>query len=424
MYTLTSTFPIDTNNPCECEWLEWIQHAPPADIKQSSVIGYVMMKHGFDRIAQSRKRAVNQDERQELEAALDRKHQLELSYLQTRIDHISTEKQSIEESLKQKHQLELSFLKAQVEDNPQLRLLHDTISQLRLDIQRRDDEIKRLNKSLIDHLQEQNIAHLRNEIHQRDLQIASLKNTNHSKGIQGENRVHAIMQHTFPTCAVSNTTKTAQESDIHVTDLITGNTIIIECKYKQTITPQDVDKSIRDIHHLNERLGNKLKAYVFYSLRTSNIPRKGHTFEIIDGIPVVWFGTNIDQDPHADARISEAARIANMMGDTVRAIQTTQHHDLKDLTDFLARISENINQNQKTIQQLQDTAQAMVNQTRTLQNTNHNLVTIVASYLKEHALTLPPSSSASAPAVHKCPGCGKEFKRKCDLTKHQCQSTS
>ena len=109
------------------------------------------------------------------------------------------------------------------------------------------------------------------------------------KGQVGEEFVRQILAQACPECEIVNKSKETKCGDLHV---INGadEFVAIEVKNKDVITAADVKKSIADILHLKAiNPARKFAGYIFASLKTRNIPKKGSLFfESIDGIPVIW----------------------------------------------------------------------------------------------------------------------------------------
>ena len=110
------------------------------------------------------------------------------------------------------------------------------------------------------------------------------------KGQIGEETVREILAQNFPSFEIINKTKETNCGDFHIINL-DGTFIAIECKNKHTISALDVSKSTKDILHLKKTsMEKKFAAYLFISLKTKNIPKKGDLlFECIENIPVLWF---------------------------------------------------------------------------------------------------------------------------------------
>ena len=135
---------------------------------------------------------------------------------------------------------------------------------------------------------------LKETVRARENEIALLKNNNIVKGNIGEGLVRGLIAKHYTSFELQDTSGAGAMSDIHV---VNGkeDRIVVECKNKASITLSDVEKSIRDIEVLNDKYGDKFVGYLFVSIRSLNIPRKGEFhFEMIKGKPVVWFGMDVE----------------------------------------------------------------------------------------------------------------------------------
>jgi hypothetical protein len=166
--------------------------------------------------------------------------------------------------------------------------------QLKSEIEALKEENKSLQKDFIKILRDEDITALK-------AQIASLKGSSFSKGIVGETMVKNIMQNTFRSIEIIDKSGCRAESDIHIVREHDNRIVAIECKNKNRITYSDVSKSIRDIHFLKEKYGDNFIGYIFLSLRTSNIPKKGVSMEVICNTPVIWFGADCEEKTSFDS---------------------------------------------------------------------------------------------------------------------------
>lgn len=121
-----------------------------------------------------------------------------------------------------------------------------------------------------------------------------LRGCNHVKGALGEAAVMTALQEAFPSWAFLDTSAKGAQSDFHMTSPCGAHIVAVEVKNKATVTSGDVDKSVRDVGELADRLGGRLVGYVFVSLRSRNIPRKGAlAVERVSGVPVMWYGAEL-----------------------------------------------------------------------------------------------------------------------------------
>lgn len=268
------------------------------------------------------------------------------------------------------------------------------------------------------------VRSLRNEeVMQLQAQIASLKGSNFSKGIVGENSVKAWLSQAFTDCEIIDKSGSAAESDLHIVRP-NGEFIAVECKNKASITLQDVDKSTRDIAFLHEKYGNKFVGYIFVSLRSMNIPRKGAgvlEFHTDATIPVYWYAQPdfTDEDrtvvDFCKALWTISIAVKNLRSKLDQEDNSIESYE-KQLQEFttLTRITmDRLVQNQKAITSIQAAAKA-------IQENNNSALQAITDYFTLNNISIePPRHSASNSQLqHICPECKKQFTRKSDLTKH------
>lgn len=126
-------------------------------------------------------------------------------------------------------------------------------------------------------------------------ELERLRASNHVKGAAGEAAVmHALRESdAFAGWAFEDTSARGAHSDFHMTSPDGARVVAFEVKNKAVVTAGDVEKSARDILELGERLGERLAAYVFASVRTRNVPGRGALrVERVGRVPVLWFGAD------------------------------------------------------------------------------------------------------------------------------------
>ena len=142
------------------------------------------------------------------------------------------------------------------------------------------------------------IAGLEKVIYQKDAELKTLKSCNFVKGMTGENVIMGFLKERYPKHDVIHTGKVAHEGDIHFVNGDIQTLVVVESKYKQSVTREDVDKFCRDVAGVAEK-GGALKCIggVFVSLLTRNIPSKGDVcFEMLGNVPVMFVGfSSVDE---------------------------------------------------------------------------------------------------------------------------------
>jgi hypothetical protein len=251
-------------------------------------------------------------------------------------------------------------------------------------------------------------------------QIAMLKGQNHTKGIIGENAIADLISKVFPEYEVLDKSGTAAESDLHLIRNTDNCFIAIESKNKKTITQQDIDKSVRDISHLKSKYGSRFVGYLFTSLRTPNIPRKGIKFEYNEEIPTIWFG--IDNNDDESCRTQYLQSSLPVMIRLLYSVADSKPHgisaDNTEIQNLLTQHLQRLEQNQKIIA-------SMTLNIKAIQDTNNTMYSSIIEYMTSNGFNTTTSSlKRKVPAttdspVHVCNKCNKEFTRKCDLIRHE-----
>lgn len=181
----------------------------------------------------------------------------------------------------------------------------------------RDTEMRALIGSMQSSLHAPEVERLKEALASSQAEVAVLRGSNHVKGVLGEAAVMAVMQRTFEDWSFTDTSARGAESDFHMANREGDAVVAVEVKNKSSVTLQDVDKSVRDARELSDRLGTRLAAYLFVSVRSRNIPRKGALrLELLAGVPVLWFAVDTPE-----ALGDELARCARVLVDVGLLVQ-------------------------------------------------------------------------------------------------------
>lgn len=236
------------------------------------------------------------------------------------------------------------------------------------------------------------------EILELKTQLTVLQNTNSYKGAIGELQVKDVLSKAFPAYEIKDTSSQNGMSDIHLVDQA-GRVLVIECKNKASVTAQDVNKSMNDIKNIKQKLGEKFVGYMFVSIRSQNIPKKGDLlYEVIEGVPCVWYGTS--QEFSND--VCKLVRLIYMLN----ACQVATCNDFPDKVNTYLRKIQEI---KKNIDSLHNSINAMKTNINSLQSALDWMFDDMSSAL---------GISEPTQLCHVCPQCQAKYKRRGDLERH------
>ena len=205
---------------------------------------------------------------------------------------------------------------------------------------------------------------LRDALSDAQRQTERLKGSNHVKGACGEAAVAAVFRRVFDNWSFINSSAEGAQSDFRLESPHDGSVIVVEVKNKAVVTLGDVNKSVRDVRELLEKLGEgKLAGYAFISLRTTNIPHKGSlAIENVHGVPVLWYGIDTmfaDNNTLGEADAQDMARCARLLADVgrlrARGTEDTKH---AAVMERLAQQLKHIDVTRQTLGALQDALSA------------------------------------------------------------------
>jgi hypothetical protein len=235
------------------------------------------------------------------------------------------------------------------------------------------------------------------EINELKAQLTVLQNSNIYKGDIGELQIKDILTRNFLGYEIKDTSSDVSMSDIHLVDK-DGYIIVIESKNKAIITALDISKSINDIKNIKNKFGDKFIGYLFTSIRSNNIPKKGDLyFEMIDDIPTIWYGTN--------------KTTLMLEHDLIRLIKLLfMHRSYQINTDTT---SSHINEYMRKITEIKKQMDQM-NHSITSLKTNLQSMQSVIEWLYNDMVQLVGNQVAQ----YICPQCNVVYKRKGDLERH------
>jgi archaellum component FlaC len=241
---------MDVSN-CPNDVKMWYHSASENDKIKALVIGYHIVSNGLHKVCEDEIEALRQE-------YTNRTQTLETEY-KTNID-----------AIKEQRSKDIDFYANKFLSIPEIYL------------QKYDDKLN--------NYRQDEITSLKSQISTLNTKLAVMQSTNFYKGEEGENYIKTILNTHFISYEIKDTSSQSKTADIH---LIAPNNkfIAIESKNKQTITAIDIRKTLEDIKNLKQT--DDFIGYLFVSMKSNNIPKKGNLcYEIIDDIPVIWYATN------------------------------------------------------------------------------------------------------------------------------------
>lgn len=359
----------------EAEFLDWYDNNSDK-IKSTLLCGYFMVKHGLD--------VYNQNT-------------LESSW----IDKYSILKKEKNDS-ELKYKESVQFLKEQYDHIQKSNPLNQDIIYWR-------DKHDQLNKEYKDFIKNNTIDKLKSEFDRRESELLTelniFKNTNQYKGAIGEKTIQDILKKEFTNYEIKDTSGSTSMSDIHLINK-DGNIIAIECKNKSTITLQDVEKSMIDIKTLKDKFQDKFLGYLFISIRSKCIPKKGDLYyEIIDSKPVIWYGV----DEINDTELIHLIKIINAHKQGPKDTSS----DLDNIQIKLKSYMKKLSDNKKSVLLINNNIESLKSNVIIMQNNIDWIYQDIFNYVGEE-LILDNAPQTS----HKCSLCNITFNRKNELTRH------
>lgn len=337
------TIQCDLNNDIEKSFVQWL-HSPQVReeqqrLKDAVLIGYYITVNGihafyknyfendFKSICET-ELAKLEREKQDFENRVKYQYEQDKLMFEKRIELLRHEKEQLEQQsqdevkrtvafYEQRYQGEMQLLnighqsalrelqsKFEVASNELATLreqehvsesqLAEQINYLKMMLQEKDERLREAYTSE----KKDRIQVLELLIQQKEAEIHTLKTCNYVKGTLGEQTIMNALREYYPRHDIAYTGKTACEGDIHMTDTQDNTLVLIESKYKQTISRNDIDKFCRDVSAVSEKQTSTMcVGGVFISLLTKNIPGKGDVYmDIIGGIPVLYIGFSNVED--------------------------------------------------------------------------------------------------------------------------------
>lgn len=396
---ITFSVDLDLNNRADSEFLEWYNdNSNKYLLKDALVVGGFIVKHGLNKIF------INDTKDKSV-----LKYTAELNSLNEILNHtIKTYEEQIECIKTQKDEFYGDQIKMMKERIVQLHEGNKDLIQTQVDLVSREyigrceamqQQIQELKCELDNYRQtDYEKIRLKECLKQKDNEIAILRSNNIVKGNLGEELVKNIISKWFCDLEILDMSGQGSMSDIHLVNK-NDQRIVIECKNKANIALTDIDKSMRDIETLKETYSNKFGAYIFISIKSYNIPRKGEfCFEIINNIPVIWFG--VDFENHPDLSEKEFVNVVKIMISMIKVLEDKGDLDKDTFIMKIKDIMKNIAEQKKTIGSLNTTLATMkIHVDKISTNTNdiyNDLKNMIGDHIEND--------------IHECRKCKKTFK--------------
>lgn len=380
---ITIPITIDLSVQHEAEFLDWYDNFPEK-IKPTLLCGFFMVKHGLD------------------------------VYNQNTVDSSWMEKYM---NLEKNYKESLALIKEQYTNN----------NPLSNDLIFWRDKYDKINNEYKEFIKENSIQNLKIEYQRRqadaerkqaetERELNIFKNTNQYKGAIGEKTIKDILSKEFTNYEIKDTSGSASMSDIHLINKY-GDIIAIECKNKAIITPQDVEKSLIDIKALKEKYQDKFQGYLFVSIRSKNIPKKGDLhYEIVESRPVIWYGmdscdvcTANSADSIGSACTTELIHLIKVI--SAHKINTDTEVDQDIITDKLKSYIKKLSDNKKAVLLVHNNMESLKSNISIIQNNIDWIYQDIFNYLGTTEI-------AENTQEHNCDKCNMSFKRKNELTRH------
>ena len=229
-----------------------------------------------------------------------------------------------------------------------------------------------------------------------------------SSNLWGENLILSILKDKFTKYEFFDTSKEKHSGDLHMISK-NGDILMLESKYKESITKQDLDKFYGDIVHLKDTQ-KRITCGVFVSLLTKNIPHIGEfKIDFCKGVPILLIGFS-DEDEFKEW-FHQYIEIALELSNYYQNSQLGQDH-IKDIIKKISPLVDQIKSLKISIEKLRSVHLAQIN----------NMVIDMENNIKKMFDTICEVISSD---VHfegddkfKCEHCGSVFNSKRSLASH------
>lgn len=341
-----------------------------------------------------------------------KKHNADLEYKlkQSSIDYNNI-KEDIEKTIKQQYDYQLAL------EQERLRSSH---TQEIVCTKTQAEQYKSLYQCTMSDMQatlkamyEEKLDQMSKRISEKDRELALLKKTNAAKGALGENLVASYLRSFFPAAEVYDTSKIKHSCDIHL-KLEGKHVFAFESKYKDSITPNDIEKFYRDAEQMAMVEGENFLGAAFISLRTKNIPTKGDLyFDQVKSRPILFIG--FESEEKIDHMLfSSIIKLFVMIG-YYQKKNNQQASTVQDIIEKLKPILFTVSRTRSDIDNIKTMASKIIDSTINLDRDIGKSLDAMYTIVGVSNLAHPPVSASDG---FNCPRCNKPYKSKTGLENH------
>lgn len=384
MTEITIKLVLDPRKKLHVDFLQW-NAANPNAITDATLLGYYILDNG---LIDTHCTTLTDTFRQ--------KHQLELEAKNKQIENITTQLKINQDHFD-------TNLKSRIDDLSQL--YKDQIATLKAALVMRESSLHTIVNEQVDVL--------RKQLAERDIEIKTLKASNHVKGATGERILVRYLQQHFPEFETENRGHHGHEADIHMVNS-KNEMYVVESKYKDRITNTDIDKFYRDITQLSA--SHKILGGIFVSIKCRSIPTKGSlAFEQRGGIPVMFIA--FDNQDEVEASLNRYMKL--FMDVSLLMVDKAEENDEnKVIMERLATPFSLIKKNKARIEKIRNEHLAAINKmVLELEHDNMEALMMIEELIGRD---VHPSKKRkqTAKALHECAACKRTFKTAGGLTSH------
>lgn len=408
---------FDLLHPLENAFVTWFsQEDNKRHIKDALLLGYTVVENGIQRYVSSQMQA-NQDSN--IYNALDEEKKKYQKSLKELNDLYETNLASLQKSmntdtirsiLEKEYENRITVTQLNTEREIEKKYQKDIIDlhkykSMYEDLKR---ECELTTKSDL----AQKIRDLEDLVDTKERELSVLKKCNHAKGNKGESIIIESLKTLFPSCEFYDTSKEKHAGDIHMIFGESREMIMIESKFKDTITRQDVEKFYHDVGFLQETQ-RQIRAAVFVSILTKNIPQIGNVkLDVVKGVPVLFIGfaNEAEFESMFPYYMHLSFELAAYMSKSLQNVDRV--HDLMKqvtpLVDQLKRVKNTVDKLRHTqLVQMNNTVIELDNSVKDILNSLLSLISGNGSQMRKYIAT--PNNSSCNVTSFVCSICDKPF---------------